>query len=106
MPSETDSPHAHNADQLPAPTVEEVSPGIYAYIQLDGSWGLNNTGFITGSNAVSVIDTCFTEARTRAFLRAIGGVTDLPIRTLGQHPPPWRPHPRQLPSPRCFYRRT
>ena len=82
MPPETDSPHAHGADQLPTPTVEEVSPGIYAYIQLDGSWGLNNTGFITGSNAVSVIDTCFTEARTRAFLRAIGGVTDLHIRTL------------------------
>ena len=82
MPLETDSPHAHNAGQLPPPTVEEVSPGICAYIQLDGSWGLNNTGFTTGSNAVSVIDTCFTEARTRAFLRAIGGVTDLPIRTL------------------------
>ena len=74
--------HAHSADQLPPPTVEEVSPGVYAYIQLDGSWGLNNTGFITGSDAVSVVDTCFTEARTRAFLRAIGDVTGLPIRTL------------------------
>ncbi len=73
---------AHTADQLPPPSVEEVSPGVYAYIQLDGTWGLNNTGFITGANAVSVIDTCFTEARTRAFLRAIEGVTDLPLRTL------------------------
>ena len=70
------------ATELPPPSLEEVSPDVYAYIQLDGSWGLNNTGFITGSDSVSVVDTCFTEARTRAFLRAIGDVTDLPIRTL------------------------
>ena len=68
--------------ELPPPTVEEVSPGIYAYIQLDGTWGLNNTGFITGNDAVSVVDTCFTEARTRSFLSAIANVTELPIRTL------------------------
>ncbi len=76
------SGHAHTPDELPPPTIEEVSPGIYAYIQLDGSWGLNNTGFITGSDAVSLVDTCFTEARTRAFLGSIANVTDLPIRTL------------------------
>ena len=73
---------AQHADELPPPTVEEVSPGVYAYIQLDGTWGLNNTGFLAGRDALSVVDTCFTEARTRAFLQAIRGVTDLPIRTL------------------------
>lgn len=83
MPEDADRlGHAHDADQLPPPAVAEVSPGVYAYIQLDGTWGLNNTGFITGKDAVAVVDTCFTEARTRAFLRAIGGVTELPIRTL------------------------
>ncbi len=82
MPENANAGHTHDADEIPQPTVEEVSPGVYAYIQLDGSWGLNNTGFITGRDAVSVVDTCFTEARTRAFLRAIGGVTGLPIRTL------------------------
>jgi cyclase len=82
MPENT-SPHlAHTADELPPPTVEEVSPGVYAYIQLDGTWGLNNTGFITGDDAIAVVDTCFTEARTRGFLEAIRGVTELPIRTL------------------------
>ena len=79
---ETEAGHVSSLDELPPPSLEEVSPGVYAYIQLDGSWGLNNTGFITGSDAVSVVDTCFTEARTRAFLGAIGGVTGLPIRTL------------------------
>lgn len=76
------SNHAHTADQLPTPSLEEVSPGIYAYVQLDGSWGLNNAGFIRGKDGVTVVDTCFTETRTRAFLRAIGGVTSLPARTL------------------------
>ena len=82
MPGNSITGHAHSPDELPPPAVEEVSPGVYAYVQLDGSWGLNNTGFITGSESVSVVDTCFTEARTRAFLKAIGGVTGLPIRTL------------------------
>ena len=82
MPDTANIGQADSAAELPPPMVEEVSPGIYAYIQLDGSWGLNNTGFITGNDAVSVIDTCFTEARTRAFLEAIRGVSEFPIRTL------------------------
>ena len=82
MPEEATPGHADHHDQLPPPTLEEVSPGIHAYIQLDGTWGLNNAGFIAGSDSLSVIDTCFTEARTRAFLQAIRGVSDLPIQTL------------------------
>src|SRR3990172_1081214 len=68
--------------EIPPPKLEEVSPGIFAYVQLDGSWGLNNTGFLLGSDGVTVIDTCFTEARTRAFHDAIRTVTDLPLRTI------------------------
>jgi cyclase len=68
--------------QIPPPKLEEVGPGIFAYVQLDGSWGLNNTGFFVGKDGVTVIDTCFTEARTRAFLQAIRSVTDRPPRTL------------------------
>ena len=73
---------AHNAAQLPPPTLREVSPGVYAYIQLDGSWGLNNAGLIKGKDALTLIDTCFTEARTRAYLKAIGGVSSLPVKIL------------------------
>ncbi len=76
------SGHVHNADQLPPPTIEEVSDGIYAYIQLDGSWGLNNAGFIRGKDALILIDTCFTEARARAYLEAVRGVSSLPMETL------------------------
>ncbi len=74
--------HVHGSSQLPPPTIQEVSGGIYAYLQPDGSWGLNNAGFIVGRNSVTVIDTCFTEARTRAFLEAVQTVTTLPLRTL------------------------
>ncbi|WP_254716376.1 hypothetical protein [Actinomadura sp. WMMB 499] len=33
------------------PRLEEVSGGIFAYVQPDGSWWINNTGFIAGSRA-------------------------------------------------------
>jgi cyclase len=66
----------------PAPTVEQVSDGVYAYVQLEGQWGLNNPAFIVGRSAVTLIDTCYTERRTRALLDAVKSVTDLPISTL------------------------
>jgi cyclase len=60
----------------------EVSDGIYAYIQPDGSWYINNTGFLAGRHGVVSIDTCSTEARTRAYLAAVAAVTSQPVRTL------------------------
>jgi len=71
-----------HASQLPPPTLEEVSPDIYAYVQLDGSWGLNNTGFIKALDGLILIDTCFTEARTKAYLEAVRRVSSLPMKTL------------------------
>jgi cyclase len=66
----------------PPPFVEEVSDGIYAYLQLAGQWGLNNSGFLVGSRAVTLVDTCFTERRTRALLDAVRLLSGHPIRTL------------------------
>jgi cyclase len=34
------------------PYVQEVSPGIYAYVQPDGTWWINNTGFLAGPQGV------------------------------------------------------
>ncbi len=65
-----------------APVVEEVSDGVYAYIQPDGSWFINNTGFLTATGGVTSIDACSTERRTRAYLEAIRAVSTKPIRTL------------------------
>jgi cyclase len=60
----------------------EVSEGVYAYIQPDGSWFLNNTGFLTSRHGVISIDATSTERRTRAYLDAIAAVTSQPVRTL------------------------
>ena len=76
------SHHDHDDDQAPPPRLEEVSPGVYAYIQPDGSWFLNNTGFLVGTRGVISIDASSTEARTRAYLHAITKVTSQPVRTL------------------------
>lgn len=60
----------------------EVEPGIYAYIQPDGTWYINNTAFLVGRNGVVSIDTCSTRARTLEYLAAIAEITDAPVRTL------------------------
>jgi cyclase len=65
-----------------APLLEEVSDGIFAYLQPDGSWYVNNTGFLVTGNGVISVDASSTERRTRAYLDAIAGVTELPVRTL------------------------
>lgn len=67
---------------LPPARAEEVSDGVYAYIQPDGSWWINNTGFLVGRRGVIGIDACSTEKRTRAFRAAIARISDRPITTL------------------------
>jgi cyclase len=64
------------------PEACEVSPGIYAYIQPDGTWWINNTGFLAGPQGVISIDTCSTERRTRAYQEAIAAVTKSPVRAV------------------------
>jgi len=67
---------------LPPPRTEEVADGVFAYIQPDGSWWINNTGFVSGSSNVLAIDTCATERRTRAFVSEIERVAGRTPRTL------------------------
>jgi cyclase len=64
------------------PEVIEVSAGVYAYIQPDGTWWINNTGFLVGPQGVISIDSCSTERRTRAYQTAIAAVTPSPVRAL------------------------
>ena len=71
---------AHNADLFPTQgAAAEISEGIFAYIQRDGSWWINNTGFLVGDRAVMSVDSCSTVARTDAYRRAIAAVTDRPV---------------------------
>ena len=62
--------------------LQEVSDGVFAYIQPDGTWFINNTGFLVASGGVTSIDTCSTERRTRAYLDAIAKTSRQPVRTL------------------------
>ncbi|WP_018332129.1 MBL fold metallo-hydrolase [Actinomycetospora chiangmaiensis] len=63
-------------------TVTEVADGVFAYVQPNGSWMINNTGFLVARDGVSAIDACSTERRTRAFHDTIAGVSSAPVRTL------------------------
>ncbi|WP_026404759.1 MBL fold metallo-hydrolase [Actinomadura rifamycini] len=75
----SDAPHREGPG---AARLEEVSDGIFAYVQPDGTWWINNTGFLVGSRGVTSVDACSTERRTRAYLDAIASVTPRPVRTL------------------------
>jgi cyclase len=74
--------HAHEITSPGRPETIEVADGVYAYVQPDGTWFINNTGFVTGPQGVFSIDACSTERRTRAYLAAIRQVTAAPVRTL------------------------
>jgi cyclase len=76
------SGHVPHGTEVPAPTIEEVSAGIYAYVQLDGSWFLNNAGCIVGSRTATVIDATGTEARGRAWRAAVTSITRNPVTAL------------------------
>ena len=71
----TAHPH-HDDDRMPPGAASEVADGVFAYIQPDGSWWINNTAFLVGGQGVTSIDTCSTERRTREYLEAVRGVTD------------------------------
>ena len=60
----------------------EVSEGIFAWVQHDGTWWINNAGFLVADTGVIAVDACSTEVRTRAFLDSIRAVTTRPVRTL------------------------
>lgn len=60
----------------------EVAEHVFAYIQPDGSWWINNTGFIVGSSSIISIDACSTERRTRAYRERIASVSPAPVATL------------------------
>jgi len=74
--------HHHDGATMPPPEMQQVDPGIHAYVQPDGSWGLSNAGVVAGSRYAVVIDTLFTEARNRAFRASVDGIVDVPITTV------------------------
>ncbi|GAB2456689.1 MBL fold metallo-hydrolase [Jatrophihabitans fulvus] len=72
----------HDHPELGPAELVEVADGVFGYIQPDGSWYINNTGFVVGSSSVISIDACSTERRTRAFRDRIASVTPAPVDML------------------------
>ncbi len=74
------SPHEHQ--ELGPPELFEVADGVFAYVQPDGSWFINNAGFVVGRRAVVSVDACATERRTRAYRDRIASVSAAPVTML------------------------
>lgn len=61
----------------------KVADGVYAFVQGDGGWCLNNAGLVVGDGGVSVlVDTAATEARARRLRAEVLRVAGTPPRTL------------------------
>ena len=64
------------------PRIEQVSDAIFAYVQPDGSWWINNAGFLVGSRGIVVVDTASTQRRAEALRDHIAQVSDTPVVTV------------------------
>ena len=54
--------------------LDELAPGVYAFVQPDGGWMVNNCGVVTdGSGDALLVDTTSTEKRNRALLAEVAG---------------------------------
>ncbi|MBB5122723.1 beta-lactamase [Streptomyces eurocidicus] len=60
----------------------EVADGVFAYVQPDGGWCLNNAALVVSRGHSALVDTAATEARARALRTAALGVCPEPPRVL------------------------
>ncbi len=65
-----------------SPFTQQVSDNVYGYVQPDGSWWINNCGFVDAGDHTVVIDTCSTERRTRALLAKAASTSGSPVTTV------------------------
>ena len=72
-----------DADASPAAAaLHEIADGVFAWMQPDGTWWINNAGAVTAiggdgthDGGTVVVDTCATHERTRRFLDAVAAAT-------------------------------
>jgi cyclase len=76
------SSSSHDHPDIGPAQLVEVADRTFAYVQPDGSWWINNTGFVVGKSSIVCIDACSTERRTRAFRESIATVSPAPIASL------------------------
>jgi len=62
--------------------VEQLAEGVYAYLQPDGGWCLNNAGVVIGAEDTLLIDTAATEARALVLRETVHTLSPRPVGTL------------------------
>jgi cyclase len=69
------------------PYVEKLAPGMFAYVQPDGGWMVNNCGVVVdGAGTAVLVDTTSTEKRNRAVLAEVAKVsTGAPRAVVNTH---------------------
>ncbi|MGP4003253.1 MBL fold metallo-hydrolase [Streptomyces sp. 8N706] len=85
-PTDTDMGTGTGTDEgtrSPAPPplheVREVEEGVYAYLQPNGGWCLNNAGILLAKDGVVVVDTAATEARARMLRQTVQALSARPV---------------------------
>lgn len=69
--------HGNDTEQQLGPgEFRQVAEGVYAWIQQDGTWWINNAGLVVGDQSAVLIDTCTTERRTRELLAEVAAVSE------------------------------
>lgn len=65
------------------PYVDALANGVYAYVQPDGGWMVNNCGVVVdGAGTAVLVDTTSTERRNRAVLAEVARVSQGPPRAV------------------------
>ncbi|MEE1929379.1 MBL fold metallo-hydrolase [Streptomyces sp. TRM 70351] len=69
------------------PHLRELADGVFAYVQPDGGWCLNNAGVLHADGRTALVDTAATEARALALRDAAARVAPAPPRyVVNTHP--------------------
>ncbi|MET7402827.1 MBL fold metallo-hydrolase [Dactylosporangium sp. NPDC005572] len=67
--------------------LEQLAPGVYAYLHSRSGWGYSNAGVIAASDTAMLVDTQYTLPMTRRLIAAIGDADLPPISTVvNTHP--------------------
>ena len=74
--------HGHDHGHIEPPEVVNIDDGVFAYIQPDGSWWINNCGILANGGDTVIVDTCSTERRTNLFLETVERLDSGPIRAV------------------------
>ncbi|MBD0745897.1 MBL fold metallo-hydrolase [Streptomyces sp. CBMA152] len=72
----------HTDPVAPVHEVREIEEGVYAYLQPDGGWCLNNAGIVLADSGPVLVDTAATEARARQLRRAVRELGPRPVDIL------------------------